>query len=93
MQNWYSQNKPLKSRGVAVGRTVGRGAGVLVTMDASVVATASSIPGRLGVAVRPGNEQDVKTITINRIDKHRLIGRLYKFSEQIDCRGVLRVKE
>ena len=59
MQNWYSQNKPFKSRGVAVGITVGSGAGVRVAIDARVVATASSI-GMPGVAdAREGNEQDV----------------------------------
>jgi hypothetical protein len=78
---------------VDVGKTVGSGRGVLVEREASVVATASSMPGRLGVAVLPGNEQDVKTNTVNSINKYCLMGRLYKFSEQIDCRGVLRVKE
>jgi hypothetical protein len=58
MQNWYSQNNPFRSNGVAVGNTVGRGG--LVARDANVVATAS-LMGILGVAVAlPGNEQDVK---------------------------------
>jgi hypothetical protein len=57
MQNWYSQNKPFRSNGVAVGIRVGRGG--FVAMDASVVATASSM-GMMGVAVAlPGKEQDV----------------------------------
>jgi hypothetical protein len=57
MQNWYSQNIPFKSNGVAVGSTVGRG--VLLARDASVVETASSM-GIPGVAVAlPGNEQAV----------------------------------
>jgi hypothetical protein len=57
MQNWYSQNNPFRSNGVAVGMIVGRGG--RVAMDASVVATASSM-GMMGVAVAlPGKEQDV----------------------------------
>lgn len=57
MQNWYSQNNPLRSKGVAVGRTVGTGRGVFVAgIIASVVATASST-GNVGVADRLGNEQ------------------------------------
>jgi len=57
MQNWYSQNIPFRSNGVAVGSTVGKG--VRVARDANVVATASLI-GIMGVAVAlPGNEQDV----------------------------------
>ena len=57
MQNWYSQNNPFKSNGVAVGIAVGRG--VWVAREASVVATAASI-GILGVGeARPGKEQDV----------------------------------
>lgn len=57
MQNWYSQNKPLRSNGVAVGRIVGMGLGVLVAgIIASVVATASST-GSVGVVDLFGNEQ------------------------------------
>lgn len=71
---------------------VARGAGVLVEIDASVVAIASSM-GRLGVAVRPGNEQDVNSSTNKRIIKKGLMRRLYSFSEQINIRDVIRVKE
>jgi hypothetical protein len=57
MQNWYSQNNPFRSNGVAVGMRVGGGG--FVAIDASVVATASSM-GMMGVAVAlPGKEQDV----------------------------------
>jgi hypothetical protein len=58
MQNWYSQNNPRRSKGVAVGMIVGRGIGVRVA-DARVVATAESTEITGVAAVRPGNEQDV----------------------------------
>lgn len=94
MQNWYSQNNPLRSNGVEVGITVGRAAGVLVEIEASVVATASSM-GRLvpGVAVNPGNEQELDIATSKRIIKNCLMRRLYNFSEHFILRDVLRVKE
>lgn len=64
MQNWYSQNSPFKSKGVAVGKTVCIGRGVFVAgIIASVVATASST-GRVGVVDLLGNEQDAK---MNRV--------------------------
>ena len=70
---------------------VGRGAGVLVERDASVVATASSM-GRLGAGVRLGNEQDVKISNVKSLNKSCLMGRLYNFSEQIDLVGVNEIR-
>jgi hypothetical protein len=74
MQNWYSQNNPFRSNGVAVGMMVGRAAGVRVVMEASVVDTAESTE-ILGVAAaRPGNEQDVIPIPeISIMKKYRHI--------------------
>jgi hypothetical protein len=94
MQNWYSQNKPRKSKGVDVGSTVGNGAGVFVPMEASVVATASSIwrPG-VGEGRIPGREQDARMNTIKKNLKNCLIRRLYSFSEQINDGDVIREKE
>ena len=40
MQNWYSQNKPIKLKGVGEGYDVGGGMGVTVGIAARVAATA-----------------------------------------------------
>src|SRR5215216_2531908 len=85
MQNWYSQNKPFKSSGVAVGNRVGICCGARVEMDANVVATASCTC-RVGVALGP-RLQDVKIKSRRKIERY-FICRLYKFSEQIDEHSV-----
>src|SRR5215211_8232853 len=85
MQNWYSQNKPFKSSGVAVGNRVGICCGARVEMDANVVATASCTC-RVGVALGP-RLQDVKIKSRRKIGRY-FICRLYKFSEQIDEHSV-----
>src|SRR5829696_6100349 len=85
MQNWYSQNKPFSSNGVAVGNRVGIGCGARVGMDANVVATASCTC-RVGVALGP-RLHDVK-IKSRRSIRRYFICRLYKFSEQIDEHSV-----
>jgi len=91
MQNWYSQNRPLRSNGVAVGSIVGTGAGVLVAIEARVVATASAT-GMVGVMFDDGMEQDVRITEIS-INKRTLMRSLYSFSEPIDFVSVLRKEE
>jgi hypothetical protein len=66
-------------------------AGVFVTIDAKVVATASST-GSVGVVFLDGIEQDVK-VNNKTIIKKCLMHRLYSFSEQIKILDVIRVKE
>lgn len=84
MQNWYSQNNPRRSNGVAVGRMVGRGRGVEVEGNkARVVATASST-GIVGVGFRLGREQDAKINSNKILIKNCLMRRLYSYSEQIN---------
>lgn len=77
---------------MAVGIAVGRGAGVLVGLAASMVATAS-LMGMLGVGVAlPGREQEVVIIPkLNIINKY-LIRLLYNFSEQFDLGDVYKGK-
>lgn len=88
MQNWYSQNNPFRSNGVAVGIRVGGGG--LVAIDASVVATASSM-GMMGVAVAlPGKEQDViKSPAIVIINKYcpNFLRQSLKFNIQLPPTG------
>ena len=71
---------------------VGIRTGVLVIMEASVVETASST-GNVGALVLDGNEQDVRINNNKIIVNIYFIRRLYSFSEQIDARDVLKVKE
>ena len=76
-----------------MGRIVGIGLGVFVAgIIANVVATASST-GNVGMDVRFGSEQLVSIKNSKPHIKNCLMLGLYSFSEQINFRDVIRVKE
>ena len=83
MQNWYSQNSPVRSKGVAVGiGGIGVGGKLIVAFGiaARVAATACCICSS-GLAL--GKVHAVEINNEQRIRQYRM-SRLYSFSEQIN---------
>jgi hypothetical protein len=82
MQNWYSQNNPLRSKGVEEGWGVGCGADVAVGMAARVDATACRI-WALGSGVVLGAQDASRNRSKMNFRGMRFIALFYPISDDI----------